>query len=305
MLGGFGRLGRSLVIQIAYNLYRKQLKQPVDITILDEDAEGKLNDLRFRYQRMDSVIQLNPINIDLANNKTVKDQLIQITKDRHIDEVLICPGNPVLNVQIYLAIREVLTQQSVHYLIRIAHDSGLTDLFIRSVDQNSDNISHPSTVNLFDMFNQTCMHHLLVGTTNELIARQLRENYLEESGIYSSWDVISEEEKDANRAQARRINQILSENDFTLHPLMDWDAAEMVLSDAKVMTMAEMEHELWCDWKRDLGWQYGKEFNGDLKLDPDLVPWAELRDEMKDINLKFIRKLPTVLAEIGIQIHPK
>ena len=66
--------------------------------------------------------------------------------------------------------------------------------------------------------------------------------------------------------------------------------------------MAKLEHELWCQWKREGGWQYGTPRNDQQKIHPDLVPWEKLKNTERDKNTNTIIGLPALLAGLGFQI---
>jgi hypothetical protein len=116
------------------------------------------------------------------------------------------------------------------------------------------------------------------------------------------WESISEEEKDANRTQANRICHLLKTHGYTINPLLDWDAAMFTFSPEEVQGMAKMEHSLWCEWKRQEGWQFGPTRNNENKIHPDLVLWEELPEEEQDKNKDFVSNLPVMLSKLGFQI---
>jgi hypothetical protein len=64
-----------------------------------------------------------------------------------------------------------------------------------------------------------------------------------------------------------------------------------------------MEHERWVDERRRNGWTYAPGTkNVDKKTSPYMVPWEELREEIKEWDRVTVRGLPAFLAKADFQI---
>jgi hypothetical protein len=169
-----------------------------------------------------------------------------------------------------------------------------------------------SQIVTFDMYENTCTASLIFAGLHELLAVHLRENYLQSLDPQETkrlknipWEAVPEAEKDANRQQASRICRLLEASGYNISPLYDWDAGKLTFPEDEVIQMAQMEHDLWCQWKRSLGWQYGKPRDDKNKIHPDLRPFGKLTKPEQAKNTEFIIKLPALLAEFGFQIDKK
>jgi len=69
--------------------------------------------------------------------------------------------------------------------------------------------------------------------------------------------------------------------------------------------MAQIEHDLWCLWKRENGWRFGKNRDNKDKTHPGVKPWEELPETEQKKNIDFIQNIPGLLAELGFQIDKK
>jgi len=292
---GLGSLGKSIVHQMAYVHHRQGSPGKIRLIILDREADVRLAELYSHFSGVDSAFQVQTVHIDLSSNRELKAQLTELAKRQTIGEVFICPGNPVLGAQIFLVAQQVLKGKDIPVKIRTEANSGLTYLIgnQKSATESAQNAQ------FFDIYQQTCTHELIMGGTHELLARQLRENYLKGLETQEAlrqlaipWEDLAEEEQESNRAQAGRIYRILQASGYYLSPLADWDAAEKEIPESLVDQMAKMEHQLWCDWKRQQG----------QKAHPDLVLWEGLPQEEREKNRHFIRCLPGLFAEIGLQM---
>ena len=302
---GMGRLGKNLIVQSAQRFYSENNSGKVDIIVLDKDASAIVKKLYQDFPHLSSVCNVSPIDLDLNISQLLKDTFVEQFKNESIDQVFICMGNPILAIQISLALLELSNLSGVPFHIRLEKSSGLFDLLEDLVGAQSNHaLIHP-----FDMYQQTCTSNLVIGGIHELLAIKLRHNYLENLSTPDAsrqleipWEAVSEWEKDANRQQASRICQLLQAFGYIINPLRNWDAGELTFDQEEVIGMAKMEHALWAQWKRKTGWKFGEKRDQQKKTNPDLCPWEDLSEEERNKNEVFIRNLPGILAELGFQI---
>ena len=302
---GLGRLGQNLVTQAGYTWYRKGSQSPLKITVIDLHADAAIDELLENKPQLKTVCQFEAVQLDVSSNTRLFSALATVQLDASFEQVYICLGDSILSMQVCLALMQSRANRTVPLWVRLENRSGLAELLKDQISKQSAR----DQLHCFDIYEQTCSHTLVVGGEHELLARKLRENFLQELGTKSaleqlklSWEEVPEEEKQANRAQADRIYRLLQAAGYEVNALTDWDAADRTFNKGDVEAMAQMEHRLWCDWKRSQGWRAGEARNPRLKTNPDLVEWEDLEEVEKDKNRNFIRKLHALLAEIGLQI---
>ncbi len=83
-----------------------------------------------------------------------------LLKRKKLTEVFICLGNPVLSVQVFLVIKQILSNTDIPIRTRIEQGSGMTYLLENHQDGH-----------FFDIYQQTCTHELVIGGTHEMLAR--------------------------------------------------------------------------------------------------------------------------------------
>ena len=66
--------------------------------------------------------------------------------------------------------------------------------------------------------------------------------------------------------------------------------------------MAESEHRRWCEERRADGWTRAPEIDVQEKRHPDLVPWSELSEARRELDVEAQRELPVLLARYGLAI---
>lgn len=146
----------------------------------------------------------------------------------------------------------------------------------------------------------------------EQLARAVHEEYVQsrlaeghqatDDPALVDWDKLPETLKASNRSQARQMEQKLRTIDCALVPLHGHEALPFAFTDDEVELLAKMEHDRWCDERRASGWQYGSERDVQNRRTPYLVPWAQLSEEIRDLDRETVVKLPQYAARSGQQI---
>ena len=52
-------------------------------------------------------------------------------------------------------------------------------------------------------------------------------------------------------------------------------------------------------------WKWGEERDVVKKTSPYLVPWSDLPDDVKEWDRETVRKIPEILAGVGLEVHRK
>jgi hypothetical protein len=143
------------------------------------------------------------------------------------------------------------------------------------------------------------------------LARAIHECYLREQGADGvamgsrpamvAWDRLSQDLRDANRAQARAIGAKLAAVGCGL-AASTVDVDPFRFTDAEVEALARQEQVRWYTERRAAGWRYGHVRDDGTKLHPDLVSWDQLSEDDRDKDRDAVRNLPHVLASVGLMI---
>lgn len=303
---GLGRLGRNILRQEAYRRYISNETKKLEITVVDQAARSRIEELLAEYPQIAKVCDFESVQVDLTSVNVWKQSVLENAKDGSFEQVFVCLGNSILGVQVGLNLAQMPEFLGVPIFVRMEKDSGLGELLESSIGGKVGQ----SQIIPFDMYEQTCSTSLIFGGLHELLAIKLRENYLQGLDPASAaqlfkipWEEVSEQEKDANRQQANRICRVLDGGGYSINTLKNWDANKHAFTSDQIQFMAQLEHAQWCQWRREAGWQYAPKRDDELKLHPDLVPWKDLPDIEKKKNEDYISTLPALLAELGFQIE--
>lgn len=145
----------------------------------------------------------------------------------------------------------------------------------------------------------------------ETIARAIHDNYREantgETGkpesLMMEWDKLPDSFKDSNRQQAEHILEKLRGIGCTVRKVENNSIKPINFTSSEIEIMAEMEHERWNAERLLKGWRLGKKKDAIRKISPYLMPWSELPDDVKELDRQPVRKIPQLLAQVGLEVR--
>lgn len=139
------------------------------------------------------------------------------------------------------------------------------------------------------------------GLTEEELQRMQSEENM------ADWEELQEVYKEDNRAQIRYLGERFEKYNvgIGIRPVIEHATdAIMDLYGPILEVLAEAEHERWMQNKKENGWVLGERDN-ELKHHPDMIPYQELDEMVKDYDRAAIRNIPSYLAEIGYELYRK
>lgn len=152
--------------------------------------------------------------------------------------------------------------------------------------------------------------HIRDQTFPERMARRLHTIYLADVAADASsdqgasaarrpWSDLPETLKNSNRDQATELGRKVAALGMSVAPV-GAAPARLVLSEAQVEKLAEMEHERWMSERLRSGVTLGPERTATEH--PDLIPWRELSEPAREKDRVFMRRIPDLLLAEGLEI---
>ena len=124
---------------------------------------------------------------------------------------------------------------------------------------------------------------------------QGRDPALEPAG--RPWALLDGSYRDASRYQADHLWAKLAATDCRTVPLAE--APAFAFAPLEVERLAEIEHRRWAADRYLNGWTYAAVRDNAQRHHPQLVPYADLSEPMKDLDRYVVRLVPTLLARSG------
>jgi hypothetical protein len=228
-----------------------------------------------------------------------------------VSKVYICVDNDSLGLFTALALHRHVGGQGVPIIVRMIQGMGLAALL------RQDGMGEFTGLHAFPMLDRLCNSDLLFAGAYEKIARAIHLEYVrkhrqegvtrEDNPAIASWDELTEDYRQSNRAQAAHIGVKLKAVGWDLAPLTDKGAKSFEMTEDEVELLSVMEHDRWVDERLRAGWTHGPK-DAKRRKSPYLVPWNELpapsaeEHDIREIDRTYIRNLPRFLAKAGFRI---
>jgi hypothetical protein len=110
---------------------------------------------------------------------------------------------------------------------------------------------------------------------------------------------LAEQDKDDNRAAARRMGDVLAVAGLTLS---DDPARPGANLPADLEPMAEAEHNGWMAQRARTGWSWSATRDDATKHHPSMLPYNQLSEQEKEKDRSNIRHYPEFAARAGFRI---
>lgn len=219
------------------------------------------------------------------------------------DPVLVCPGDDRAAARAALEVRSIALDRPTRVVVAVEERAGLGTLL-----EGAGRLNRGTAVEVFPLLEAACDPDTLLAGPTELLARALHAAYVEDTPAaaddpaHRDWDDLPEALRASNRDQAAHVAVKLAAVGRAVGPLASWDEATAPFPDDEVETMARLEHERWTAERRRAGWRTGPR-DASRRTTPYLVPWEELTEDVRELDRLFVRRLPALLAGVGLQAH--
>lgn len=117
------------------------------------------------------------------------------------------------------------------------------------------------------------------------------------------WGQLDQELKESNRRQADHMLVKLRECGYDIQRVPGRPIAIVSFTHEEIEHLAMMEHGRWNAERLGEGWKLGQKKDLDRRINPYLIPWDQLPEDVKDWDRNTVRKIPEMLAKIGYEVY--
>jgi hypothetical protein len=118
------------------------------------------------------------------------------------------------------------------------------------------------------------------------------------------WEGLAGSYRDASRHQADHLWAKLAATDGRAIPLDEARGQTHAFAPLEVERLAEVEHRRWAADRYLAGWTYAPVRDNSRRHHPQLIPYANLSEPMKDLDRFVVRLVPTLLARSELALVP-
>lgn len=289
---GLGRLGSQIVVQAGRNWLADEHAEGerLTVTVADVGAGEKLDWLLRRHPFLGRTCTFRSVALPADPAGLVDRAMFEQPGSPPIGCVFVCWPDDAQGIGVSVALHGSLGG-GVPVTVRI-YDPDLAALVPRDAALDG-------SLRVFDQLERTCRPDEILAGALEQLARSFHDTYLRDRAASGDtpasnpsmvgWDLLPDRLRDANRAQAEHVAVKLAAIGCSMVPLTEGPVEPFELMPDEVELLAEMEHERWCE-----------SASAD---DPDTVAWSELSDDRREIDRLFVRRLPALLATVGLRIE--
>jgi hypothetical protein len=298
---GLTPLGQAVVVEAArqWRASTQGRVHPIQITVFDPDAERLVDLLQARHPHLEHAADVQRVETGGGHL-----DCLTLRSGGPWQAAYVCIDDDSAALGVALQARQCLEDSSAPVVVDLSTAAGLAGLLQRPAGGDG--------LRAFDLLERTLRPELLLGGTHEILARAIHAEYVDEqrrrgaaaasSPAVVPWEQLPASLKESNRDQAAHIGVKLAAIGCGIAPLSDWDADQLTFAEAEVEQLAELEHGRWVEQRLRHGWTLGPK-DIDAKATPYLVPWAQLSDEIRELDRRTIRGIPGFLVRAGYQVE--
>lgn len=119
----------------------------------------------------------------------------------------------------------------------------------------------------------------------------------------TDWEKLPGNLKESNAQQADHIFEKLRHIGCKVQKVTGRKIRVISFNKDEVELLAEMEHGRWNVERLFDGWTWGEKRDVAKKKSPYLVSWLELPEEVRELDRETVRKIPELLAKVGLEIQ--
>jgi len=286
---GSGRLAQSMIIRLARLGHYANLVN-LKVTLFHEGG-NIVTRIRRNFKHIHSLIDLETIDEDLELFDADKFEALHL--EQPFNAVYILCEDDALSSAILNKITKVETDSTIEVILTLHNPEGILSKWYTA--------SKIDRINLhkFNIIEESFTGEALISEKLDELAKVIHTDYL--SGIktlnpdkasHRPWELLPLDFKNQNREQADHLA-------VKLRALDEGDPMELVekISPEQLELLSEMEHRRWMAHMALSGWTLGEKRDDSRKRHTDLVPYAELSEEVKQYDRDTILNIPRLLKK--------
>jgi len=286
---GYGDFAKAMLIQVM-RIFHISTANDLQVSIYSEKADKDRKYFQEQYPKAQKIFPIAFKNFDGSYNEVIEQEKLV---DNHSDVLFITSfDQDQQNLNAALEILNKTQQVSFPIYVLNAEGKGL-----RKLIRSSDEIDR---IKFFGQMEDICDLEFITGEKQDRLAQSIHDDYRKllsgassESSKYTSdWHTLTEDAKDANRAQADHIPYkfLMTGKNWPVH-----EPQNIMFTEDEVETLAIIEHNRWMAHRYINGWDFGEERNDELKLHPSLIPWEILSESEKQKDRDTILRIKVLL----------
>ncbi len=307
VLVGLGSVGQSILVQLARLGHYRSGRKP-KVTVVDRHVNDRWRETRLAYPALEQWLQVETEE-SLFENVGQAQIRRWLTDERPVTVAYVCTKDEIANLRIArLLLQEIKAQ---------APGQDLASVQVVSLDPPggcvlADFAAHGRHEGRFHLFSLVRSSGDFLSEIDDARARQMHAGYCardrEEvrrnpgqsiSPSNKPWEALEETMRNANRLTADHFEVKMRAIGCQLVPRESAMAEPATLTPHELELLARMEHDRWWADRALDGWQVGPVRDNARKIHPNMVPYDELTEPIKQLDRDSVLQMMDVLAREG------
>jgi hypothetical protein len=297
---GLGLLSQSFVVQTVQAWGESGRKERLSITVIDRDAEERVRALAARYPAFARHCVVEGLDIDPGSARFEEGAFLGDGQGGlAFTRAYVLLRDESEGLSAALTLLSLLGRRRLPIFLALEQESRLVEM-LHTREQES---GAPAELRAFGLLDRVLQPGLLLGTTTEILARAIHEEYVRDrqrlgetartNPSLASWESLAENLRESNRRQAEHIGSKLHQAGCVITPRTDWDEPLFSFTPDEVEALARIEHRRFAEEREQPGGKRG----------PAVFSWEALDEPTRDLGRNAVRNIPALLARVGFRIQ--
>jgi len=307
---GFGKMGENILLQAARQGHFANTTGCYDklkVTLMGRNVISRYHDFRNRYDMIDRICEVTCINSNNHNKAEIlKNELVTFFFCFEKDNDSAADDHRNIEAGIHLLKNN--TAREIQILVFQSTNTGLSALFPSEPEKDN---TFP-LLGSFGMIEDIFTWDLIIHDIQDDLAKNFHECYLETNGKgkksknrqeSDKWENQSEDFQESNRQVADHLAVKLRAIGCQYRKRSMLLKSEKEIKEEDIDILSRMEHKRYCAERWIAGWKYGDKKSEEKKLNPSLVCWDELKDDVKKYDIDQVRAIIPTLRKFGYGVY--
>lgn len=320
VLVGLGSVGQSILLQLARLGHYRSGKQP-KVTVIDRNVKQQWREMLDACPQLASLVQVETQELKIEEI-TKEDVDRWLFDERPVTMAYVCTKDEIANLRFArllvnrLQARDPKSDLIIPQVVALDPPGGcvLSDYSVNGLHNGCFHVFSlvPSDLQKQDASKNAGNH--LISEVDDSRARQFHEGYCAKDRVECEqqpgrqpapfnrpWTELPETARNANRITADHFEVKMRALDYCIVPKQAL-ADSLVLLPDQLELLARMEHDRWWADRILDGWTHNAVRDNKRKFHPNLVPYEELAEPIKQLDRDSVLQMIEILDNEGLTI---
>jgi len=306
VVAGGGVVAERTVVHAALAWRFMKAAARLRLTVADTDAAARVAAVRAAHPGVDEVCDVVAREFDAAAPGRIERLRALIEQPPAPSAICLAGQDDAALLAWALGLAHPAADDAVAIVVAAAREQG-PDLLVR------DDVAAGRRLTIVGMLERGCSVDAVFGGTHELLAQAIHGEYVRAQAAaghtvvsnpsMQPWSALPERLRESNRQQADDLAAKVASVGCRLLPQSEWDAPVFEFTAEEVEQLARREHARWVQERLDQGWRYDTVKDVAGGRSPHLRDWADLDEEVREVDRVTVRGIPMFLARVGLGVR--